>query len=135
MIRNSLTTSNPQPVNSPVSQPAGEPQIRQAKSNKQKTMKRESLNSTLEEDSTLEEKRLVDTYLRSKRIFRVNPGKPEWTEEQKKACRLFESCRYTVSRMDVWKTVAEGGYELTEAQCDRIYDKVKAAVQVFKKAK
>ena len=136
MVRNSLTTSTPQPVNSPVSQPAGEPQIRPAKNIvKQKIVQRESLNSTLEEDSTLEEKRCVDTYLRSMRNFRVKPGKPEWTEEQKKACRLFESCRYTVNRMDVRKRVAEGGYQLTDAQCDRIYDKVKAAVQVFKKAK
>ena len=122
MIRNSLTTSTPQPVNSPVSQPAREPQIRQAKSIKQKTIQRESLNSTLEQNATLEENRLVDIYLRSMWIFRVKPGKPEWTEEQKKACRLFERCRYTVNRMDVRKRVAEGGYELTDAQCDRIYD-------------
>ena len=122
MARNSLTTSTPQPVSQPLRNPPA----------KKHTQIRESLNSTLDETP---DKQLVASYLRSMRNFRVKPGKPEWTEDQKNACQLFEQCRFTVNRMDVRKRVAEGGYVLTDAQCDRINDKIEAAVQVFKKAK
>ena len=69
MVRNSLATSSPQPVS--------QPQINQTKP----TQSRETLNSTLGEENP--EQQLVEAYLRSMRKFRVKPGKPEWSEDQK----------------------------------------------------
>ena len=58
------------------------------------------MNSTFDETQE-NENALVTSYMKSLRNFRVNPGKPEWTEDQKKACLLFEKCRSTVNENDV----------------------------------
>ena len=41
------------------------------------------MNSTFDE-SQENENALVTSYMKSLRNFRVKPGKPEWTEDQKK---------------------------------------------------
>ena len=93
---------------------------------------RESMNYTFDEAQE-NENALTTAYLKSLRNFRVKPGKPEWTDQQKKACLLFEKCRSTVNQNDVKKRIEEAGIALTEEQCHRIYNKIKTAIQVFKK--
>ena len=51
---------------------------------------RDSLNSTLEERIELT---AVDKIMKSLRNFRVKANAPPWSEEEKKACLLFTSCR------------------------------------------
>ena len=126
---------DPEPVRShnPGLQPAPKPRnpAPQHKSKQTVARPRDSLDSTIEDHQGS----AVQSYMKSLRNFRSKPGKPEWTEEQREACRLFENCRGTVNRNEVKKRIEEGGFVLTDAQCDRIYEKIKTAVHVFKPKK
>ena len=89
--------------------------------------RRDSLDMTTR-DPTPGEK-----YFKSLTNFRVKANAPIWTDDEKKACLLFRDCRGTVAEGEVRRRIQEGGYDLTDAQCSRIYAKIKTATQVFRK--
>ena len=125
-------SNRPQPAQQPATQPAPQPAQHpapQPRCGQKETRPRDSLDSTLEEDR---QDSAVQSYMKSLRNFSSKPGRLEWTQDQRDACGLFEECRGTVNRNDVKKRIEEGGFVLTDAQCDRIYEKIKTAVQVFK---
>ena len=91
--------------------------------------RRDSLDMTV----TTRDPTPVEKYFKSLTNFRVKANAPIWTDDEKKACLLFRDCRGTVAEGEVSRRIQEGGYDLTDAQCSRIYAKIKTATQVFRK--
>ena len=61
----------------------------------------------------------MSQYLAFLKNFRVRAAKPQWTEEQKNACLLFQQYRGTVREGEVRKRIDKESYGLTTQQIGR----------------
>ena len=123
-VRNSLVEKalTPQPLNPKTASTVSESNTRQTQA-----VQRDSL------DMPIPGKTAREKYLKSLTSFRPVKNKPDWTENQKKLCRLFMNAQITPALGEIKAAAKECDLLLSHDEMFRVYQKIKTAINEMKK--